>query len=154
MRTEHRHVRRVLDTKTVIGLPNIADAGALPAEPAITAVTLAELSVGPLVVSDWRERARRQAHLQQAETDFEVLTNPPFGRSSSDSYEREDFRATTKNKQLNFVQHVVSLLKIGGDAAAAVGLSALRQRHTVERVSTGSTRCRWNPRRGLGRVRC
>ena len=49
-----------------------------------------------------------------------VLTNPPFGRSSSDSYEREDFWATTKNKQLNFVQHVVSLLRIGGDAAVVV----------------------------------
>jgi len=46
-----------------------------------------------------------------------VLTNPPFGRSSSGSYEREDFWAATKNKQLNFVQHVVSLLKVGGDAA-------------------------------------
>ncbi|WP_420639191.1 N-6 DNA methylase [Candidatus Poriferisocius sp.] len=49
-----------------------------------------------------------------------VLTNPPFGRSSSDSYEREDFWATTKNKQLNFVQHVVGLLKIGGAAAVVV----------------------------------
>ena len=49
-----------------------------------------------------------------------VLTNPPFGRSSSDSYEREDFWATTKNKQLNFVQHVVSLLKIDGTAAVVV----------------------------------
>ena len=49
-----------------------------------------------------------------------VLTNPPFGRSASDSYEREDFWATTRNKQLNFVQHVVSLLKIGGDAAVVV----------------------------------
>lgn len=49
-----------------------------------------------------------------------VLTNPPFGHSSSDSYEREDFWATTKNKQLNFVQHVVNLLKIGGEAAVVV----------------------------------
>ena len=49
-----------------------------------------------------------------------VLTNPPFGKSSSDSYEREDFWATTKNKQLNFVQHVVSLLKVGGTAAVVV----------------------------------
>ena len=49
-----------------------------------------------------------------------VLTNPPFGRSSSDSYEREDFWATTRNKQLNFVQHVVSLLKVGGSAAVVV----------------------------------
>ncbi len=49
-----------------------------------------------------------------------VLTNPPFGRSSSNSYEREDFWATTRNKQLNFVQHVVNLLRIGGEAAVVV----------------------------------
>ena len=49
-----------------------------------------------------------------------VLTNPPFGRSSSDSYERDDFWATTRNKQLNFVQHIVSLLRIGGTAAVVV----------------------------------
>ena len=49
-----------------------------------------------------------------------VLTNPPFGRSSSDSYERDDFWATTRNKQLNFVQHVVSLLRVGGTAAVVV----------------------------------
>ena len=49
-----------------------------------------------------------------------VLTNPPFGRSSSDSYEREDFWATTRNKQLNFVQHVVGLLMVGGSAAVVV----------------------------------
>ncbi len=49
-----------------------------------------------------------------------VLTNPPFGRSSSDSYEREDFWAVTRNKQLNFVQHVVGVLKVGGSAAVVV----------------------------------
>ena len=49
-----------------------------------------------------------------------VLTNPPFGRSSSDSYERDDFWAATRNKQLNFVQHIVGLLKVGGSAAVVV----------------------------------
>ena len=49
-----------------------------------------------------------------------VLTNPPFGRSSSDSYERDDLWATTRNKQLNFVQHIVGLLKVGGTAAVVV----------------------------------
>ena len=49
-----------------------------------------------------------------------VLTNPPFGRSSSDSYERENFWAATRNKQLNFVQHVAGLLKVGGSAAVVV----------------------------------
>lgn len=49
-----------------------------------------------------------------------VLSNPPFGRSSSNSYEREDFWTTTRNKQLNFVQHIVGLLRIGGTAAVVV----------------------------------
>ena len=39
----------------------------------ITTVTLAELSVGPLVARDQQERSARQAHLQQAEADFEPL---------------------------------------------------------------------------------
>ena len=63
----------VLDTSTVILLPRLQDASALPARPCITAVTLAELSVGPLVAADERERAARQAVLQQAEADFVPL---------------------------------------------------------------------------------
>ena len=46
-----------------------------------------------------------------------VLTNPPFGRSSSEVCESDDFCTTTRNKQLNFVQHVVGLLTISGTAA-------------------------------------
>jgi type I restriction enzyme M protein len=63
-----------------------------------------------------------------------VLTNPPFGKKSSYkvinaagesereemSYLREDFWATTSNKQLNFLQHVRSLLRINGRAAIVV----------------------------------
>jgi tRNA(fMet)-specific endonuclease VapC len=75
----------VLDTSTVILLPRLRDATALPAEPAITAVTLAELSVGPLVARDERERAARQAHLQQAEADFDPL---PFDASAARSFGR------------------------------------------------------------------
>jgi tRNA(fMet)-specific endonuclease VapC len=63
----------VLDTSTVIVLQRLADPAVLPDEPLITAVTLAELSVGPLVAPDEDERAARQAHLQQAEADFEAL---------------------------------------------------------------------------------
>lgn len=68
-----RHPRGVLDTSTVILLPRLKDAELLPAEPLITAVTLAELSVGPLVASTDAERAARQAHVQQAEADFDPL---------------------------------------------------------------------------------
>lgn len=60
-----------------------------------------------------------------------VLTNPPFGkktivngegRAARDSltYEREDFWAATSNKQMNFLQHVKTLLKINGRAAIVV----------------------------------
>jgi len=63
-----------------------------------------------------------------------VLTNPPFGKKSSttivgeegkvskerDIIERGDFWSTTSNKQLNFVQHVKTLLKQNGRAAVVV----------------------------------
>jgi tRNA(fMet)-specific endonuclease VapC len=62
----------VLDTSTVILLGRL-HADDLPDEPVITAVTLAELSVGPLVAIGRKERAARQAVLQQAEADFEPL---------------------------------------------------------------------------------
>lgn len=80
-----RHTRGVLDTSTVILLPHISDASTLPAEPVITAVTLAELSVGPLVATDEHERAARQAHLQQAEADFNPL---PFDAAAARAFGR------------------------------------------------------------------
>jgi len=75
-----RHLRGILDTNTVIMLSRITDPATLPAEPLITAVTLAELSVGPLVANDDSERAARQAHVQQAEADFDPL---PFDAAAA-----------------------------------------------------------------------
>ena len=63
-----------------------------------------------------------------------VMTNPPFGKKSTiaivneagelekddDVYERQDFWTTTKNKQLNFLQHARTLLKINGRCAIVV----------------------------------
>jgi len=63
-----------------------------------------------------------------------ILANPPFGKKSSMSftnedgeqekdeltYNRQDFWATTSNKQLNFVQHIRSMLKTTGQAAVVV----------------------------------
>jgi len=47
-----------------------------------------------------------------------VLTNPPFGtKGANQAPEREDFTIATSNKQLNFVQHVLTILKPGGRAA-------------------------------------
>ncbi len=77
-------VAGILDTSTVILLERINESD-LPSEPLITAVTLAELSVGPLVASDDAERAARQARLQQAEADFEPL---PFDADAARAFGR------------------------------------------------------------------
>ncbi len=96
-----------------------------------------------------------------------VLANPPFGKKSSMSftndegeqerddltYNRQDFWATTSNKQLNFVQHIRTILKSTGQAAVVVPDNVLfeggagetvRQKllettdlHTILRLPTG-----------------
>jgi tRNA(fMet)-specific endonuclease VapC len=78
-----REGRGVLDTSTVILLSRLEDPGALPREPVSTAVTLAEPSVGPLLAEDERERAARQAHVQQAEADFDPL---PFDAAAARAF--------------------------------------------------------------------
>lgn len=69
-----------------------------------------------------------------SETFDYVLANPPFGKKSSITitndegeqeretltYQRDDFWATTSNKQLNFVQHIRSMLKVDGRAAVVL----------------------------------
>ena len=74
----------VLDTSAVILLGRL-DPEELPEQPLITAITLAELSVGPLVATDESERANRLAHLQQAEADFEAL---PFDELAARAFGR------------------------------------------------------------------
>ena len=95
-----------------------------------------------------------------------VLANPPFGKKSSMTfttdegeaegdltYNRQDFWATTSNKQLNFVQHIRTMLKTTGRAAVVVPdnvlfeggagetirrkLLAMTDLHTILRLPTG-----------------
>ncbi|MFT4102247.1 MAG: class I SAM-dependent DNA methyltransferase [Burkholderiaceae bacterium] len=100
-----------------------------------------------------------------------VLANPPFGKKSSMTittedgeedrdaltYERQDFWETTSNKQLNFLQHIVSMLKMDGKAAVVLPDNVLfeggagekiRRKlletcdlHTILRLPTGIFRC-------------
>ena len=50
-----------------------------------------------------------------------ILTNPPFGtKGANQAPDREDFVVQTSNKQLNFIQHVLTILKPGGRAAIVV----------------------------------
>ena len=78
-----RPARGLMDTNTLILLPQLDDPAMLPAEPLISAITLAELSVGPLVARTEAERAARQAHLQQAEADFDPL---PFDAAAARAF--------------------------------------------------------------------
>lgn len=77
--------RGILDTSTVILLAQLTATERLPDEPLITAITLAELTVGPLVATSEVERAARQAHLQQAEADFVPL---PFDAAAARQFGR------------------------------------------------------------------
>ena len=77
---EHRHERGVLDTSVVILRTELDDPAALPRLPTITAITLAELTVGPLIATSEAQRAARLGHLQQAEADFDPL---PFDETAA-----------------------------------------------------------------------
>lgn len=92
--------RGILDTSTVILLARIEDPSLLPEEPLTTTVTLAELSVGPLIAEDPGERAARQAQVQQLESDFRPLpfdaeAARAFGRVSA-SLRRADRKASAR----------------------------------------------------------
>ncbi|MEB2620908.1 HsdM family class I SAM-dependent methyltransferase [Pseudomonas sp. YuFO8] len=77
-----------------------------------------------------------------------VLANPPFGKKSSMTitneegdedknalmYERPDFWETTANKQLNFLQHIVSLLKVDGKAAVVLPDNVLYEGGAGEKI--------------------
>lgn len=77
-----------------------------------------------------------------------ILTNPPFGKKSStkimgddgsvntekENYQREDFIATTSNKQINFLQHIMTVLKMSGRAAVVIPDNVLFEGGAGEKV--------------------
>jgi tRNA(fMet)-specific endonuclease VapC len=75
----------VLDTSVVILLDQLGEDADLPEEPLITAMTLAELSVGPLVTDNESERAVRLARLQVTEATFEPI---PFDAPAARAFAR------------------------------------------------------------------
>ena len=81
---ESRHPRGIIDTSVVIELDRL-DSGALPAELAVSAITLAELAAGPHATNEPAERARRQDRLQRAEATFEPI---PFDAVVARAYGR------------------------------------------------------------------
>ena len=73
----------LLDASALLALHQISDPALLPEVALISAITLAELTVGPLTASDDAERARRLAHVQQAEADFDPI---PFDASAARAF--------------------------------------------------------------------
>lgn len=77
-----------------------------------------------------------------------VLANPPLGKKSAITivgtdgktdrediaYDRSDFRATTTNKQLNFLQHIMSLMEMGGRAAVVLPDNVLFEGGVGEKI--------------------
>ena len=77
-----------------------------------------------------------------------VLTNPPFGKKSAfkifnddgeistekEDYYRDDFTVTTSNKQINFLQHIMSILAINGKAAVVLPDNVLFEGGAGEKV--------------------
>jgi hypothetical protein len=74
----------LIDTSVVIGLEQL-DAGQLPVELAVSAVTMAELAAAPHATGDEDEQARRQDRLQRAEAAFDPL---PFDGEAARAYGR------------------------------------------------------------------
>lgn len=106
--------RGVLDTSTVILLPRLTDPSRLPVEPTITVITLAELSVGPLVAADDAERAARQAQLQQAEADFDPL---PFDAAAARVFGRvaADLRRAGRKSRARAYDALIASVAIAND---------------------------------------
>lgn len=103
----------ILDTSTVILLGRLRPDD-LPVEPLITAVTLAELSVGPLVTTNRKERAARQAVLQQAEADFRPL---PFDADAARASGRvaASLRASGRKVQARSYDAMIAATAIAND---------------------------------------
>jgi tRNA(fMet)-specific endonuclease VapC len=117
----------MLDTSTVILLGRISDPAALPDEAVISAITLAELSVGPHVARTDRERVARQAHLQQAESDFDVLA---FDAESARAFGAvaASLRASGRKPAARACDALIAASAIAYGLSAAVQLQANRLR--------------------------
>jgi type I restriction enzyme M protein len=104
-------------------------------------------NIGDVVGEPAVERADALIAEPKQRVDY-VLANPPFGKKSSMTitnedgeedrdaltYERQDFWETTSNKQLNFLQHIVSMLKVDGRAAVVLPDNVLFEGGAGEKI--------------------
>ncbi len=102
----------LLDTNTLILLEAVA--AELPRRPVVSTITLAELSVGPLVATSGAERAERQRHLQLAEADFDPIA---FDRSAARAFGQvaADLRAAGRKPRARAFDALIAAVAIAND---------------------------------------
>lgn len=105
--------RGLLDTNVAIDLPYI-DVDVLPVEMAISAITLAELAIGPLSTDDPVKRAERQARLQQVEAAFDPL---PFDAEAARRYGtvHASVSAAGRSARRRFADLLIACVAISND---------------------------------------
>lgn len=145
MTSTNRAASGLLDTSTVILLPQLADPSQLPIEPLISSITLAELSVGPLIATDPHIRAARQAQLQQAEADFHPL---PFDAAAARAFGRvaADLRGAGRKPAARAYDALLAAVAISndltlytvnpGDFTGITGLSVVAVPHPDHSATT------------------
>jgi predicted nucleic acid-binding protein len=105
----------VLDTSVVVDLEDIQPSR-LPAEVAVSAITMAELAAGPHAATEAEERARRQDRLQRAEAAFDPL---PFDAEAARAYGRLYVAVVASGRKARGARAVDLLIAA---TAAAAGL--------------------------------
>ncbi len=107
------HPTGILDTDAVVLLERLRPDD-LPAEPVITTITLAELSVGPLVTDDPAERAARQVRLQEAEAAFDPL---PFDAAAARAFGRvaAELRRSGRRVQARAFDAMIAAVAVAND---------------------------------------
>jgi tRNA(fMet)-specific endonuclease VapC len=109
-----RHLRGLLDTSVVVSLGGLTDLDALPARCFVSAITLAELSVGPLVTKTDRDRIARQSVLQQVEADFHAI---PFDDRAARAFGRvaAELRASGRKTTARAYDALIAATAVAND---------------------------------------
>jgi tRNA(fMet)-specific endonuclease VapC len=106
--------RGLLDTSVVVSLGGLTDWAGLPTRCFVSAITLAELSVGPLVATTDEERSARQSALQQVEADFHPI---PFDDRAARAFGRvaAELRASGRKMTARAYDALIAATAVAND---------------------------------------
>jgi tRNA(fMet)-specific endonuclease VapC len=106
--------RGLLDTSVVVSLGGLTDWARVPTRCFVSAITLAELSVGPLVATNDVERSARQSVLQQVEADFHPI---PFDDRAARAFGRvaAELRASGRKTTARAYDALIAATAVAND---------------------------------------